>query len=402
MDNFDNIDFSEKKQKRRFPLLLLILMGVLLGVIFSRFTAKYDISWIIQNFNTLKKAGEITKLINDNYFHDSKDEVLENGIYRGLVDSLGDPYSQYFTAEEWKEFNIQTTGKYAGIGARLSQSKDTMIVTVMEVYEDSPAAEAGIKKGDTIVSADGVLAISMDLSEFVQKLRGEENTTVDVVFSRNGTEHKATITRRLVISPSVYYNMLDEDTGYLQITQFEENTFNEFKSAISAMEKEGMKDIVYDIRSNPGGLVSSVTDILDEMLPEGTTVYMEDKYGNRNTFKSDEENQLNYPCIVLVDGASASSSEIFAGAIRDYEYGKLLGTKTFGKGIVQNTFMLSDGSAIKLTISEYFTPKGNNIHQKGIEPDIKLEYRFLGKEGEEYDQALDNQIQKALSILNGE
>lgn len=396
----DNFEPTKKRHKRPFPILFFILVAILLSVTIYRFFSKINLPWIIKNYDALRKAGEITRLIDDNFYQDPTEESLENGIYRGLVDSLSDPYSQYFTAEEWKEFNIQTTGKYAGIGARLSQDQKTKVVTIMEVYDDSPAKDAGLKAGDIIVSADEFTAEDMELSVFVQHLRGEKNTTVDVVYKRGDKTEKVTITRREVFSPSVYYNMLDEDTGYLQITQFEENTLNEFKNAISSMEKDGMKDIVYDLRSNPGGLVSSVTAILDEMLPKGTIVYLEDKHGNRKTYNSDEEHKMDYPCVVLVNEGSASSSEIFAGAVKDYNYGKLVGTKTYGKGIVQNTFMLSDGSAVKLTISEYYTPNGHNIHGSGLEPDVELEYKYMGKEGEEYTQINDNQLMLALHILN--
>lgn len=353
-----------------------------------------------QNIAILRKVSDLQDTINTYYYEDTDNNIFIEGIYRGIVDSLNDPYSQYFTKEEYEDYMIGTTGKYAGIGAALTQDETTGVVTVSRVYEGSPAEGAGISDGDTIVSADGFLATDEELNEFVQRIRGEEDTQVNIVYIHNEKEISVDITRKQIITPSVTYNMLDDDTGFLAIMEFQEDTANEFAAAIKDLESSGMTNIIYDLRSNPGGLVSSVTDILDQILPEGVTVYMEDKNGKRTDYTSDESSQLNYPCVVLVNKYTASSSEIFAGAIRDFNRGTILGTVTTGKGVVQNIIRLSDGSAIKLTVANYFTPNGTNIHKVGIVPDIELEQDYTGPEDEPYDWHFDNQVQKALEILD--
>ena len=204
--------------------------------------------------------------------------------------------------------------------------------------------------------------------------------------------------RKNVDIPSVDSKMLSDGIGYIQISEFQSNTAKQFKKALAALEKEDMKGLIVDVRSNPGGLVTSVVDILDQILPEGTVVYTEDKYGKKETYTSDAS-CMHYPMAVLVNGDSASASEIFAGAIKDYDYGTLIGTKTFGKGIVQTVFPLENGDAIKITTAKYYTPKGHYIHGKGIQPDIKLEYKYSGPEDESYDMKYDNQLQKAISVV---
>lgn len=347
-----------------------------------------------------KKKDEIQGLIDRHFYSEYSQDELNDGLYRGMLEGLNDDYADYFSQKEYEDFTIQAFGKYAGIGAALIKDTNTGSVSVTKVYEDSPAYNAGIKEGDIFISADEYMAADLDLNDFVSHIRGPEGTDVKIVYERNGEQNEVTITRRIVITPSVFYHMLDENTGYLQITDFQENTETEFKNAVNALLEEGMTDIVYDLRSNPGGLVNSVTKILDDMLPEGTVVYTMDKNGNRTDYNSDEENQMNYPCIVLVNGNTASASEIFSGAVRDFKYGTILGTTTYGKGVVQNIYRLSDGSAVKFTIAEYFTPSGENIHKVGIKPDIELEYEYSGPEDKDYNWQYDNQILKAMELLN--
>lgn len=348
------------------------------------------------------KLSYITSLIHYYFYEDVDDEKLADGVYKGLMEALDDPYSVYYTAEEYEDMMIDTTGNYAGIGAVLTKNTEDGSVVVVNVYEGSPADRAGLLPGDIVVSVDGFLGKDEDLDIFVRHIRGEEGTKLDMVYLREGEEHSVEITRAQVSVPTVSYKMLDDSIGYISMTEFSQNTKEQFDKAVLDLTSQGMKAVIFDLRYNGGGLVESVTDILDEILPEGTTVYMEDKHGKRTTYTSDAEHFMDLPMVVLVSENTASAAEIFAGAIRDFDYGTLIGTTTFGKGIVQSQIPLSDGSAIKITMASYYTPSGECIHKIGIEPDEKLEYAFLGGPEDPYDESLDNQIQRGMEVLKEE
>lgn len=353
--------------------------------------------------DTASKIAEINSYINAYYTGgEYDDEVLRDGLLHGLVSSLGDPYSEYYNPEEYIDFNTSTTGQYAGIGAGLAQDKNTMVVTVTKVYKGTPAEDAGLINGDIIEKVGDVDSTSMELSDLVELIRGEPGTTVTLKIYRESTasSFEVVVERKEITIPSVEYNMLPNHIGYIQVSQFQSNTSNEFSEAITDLKSQGMEKMIIDLRDNGGGLVSAVTEMLDTILPEGIVVYTEDKQGNRQNYTSDES-CVDYPMVVLVNGNSASASEIFAGAIKDYKYGTLIGTNTFGKGIVQTIFPLSHNDGLKITTANYFTPNGNYIHKVGIAPDIELEYKFLGEAGEAYSQEYDNQLIYAQDFLNG-
>ena len=352
--------------------------------------------------DTVDKVDELTNYMDLYYYEDYDVQDVQDGLLEGVVSGLGDKYSAYYTAEEYKEQQLSTSGTYYGIGAALAQDKDTMQVTITKIYEGTPSEEAGLKKDDVIVSADGTDATSMELTDFVKLIRGEEGTTVHLEIYRPSTEEtlEFDVERKNVELPSVSSQMLENNIGYIQISEFQSKTAEQFESALSSLKDQGAQSLIVDVRGNGGGLVDSVVAILDDILPEGTVVYTEDKYGNRQDYTSSGDTYLDMPIAVLVDQNSASASEIFAGAIKDYNYGTLIGTKTLGKGIVQTVFSLPEGDAIKITTAKYFTPDGNYIHGVGIEPDIELEYQFMGGENDEYSVDLDNQIQKAIEVLS--
>ena len=351
---------------------------------------------------TLAKIQELSTYIDLYYYDDTAKEDLRNGIYAGLLEGIGDKYSVYYTKEEYEQSQVSMTGKYYGIGAGLRQDEDTMVVTISKVYEGTPSEAVGLLAEDIILSVDDTDATSMEVTELVKLIRGEEGTTVHLEIYRSSTGEYLSfdVERANVTLPSVESQMLNEEIGYIQIQSFETDTASQFETALAELEAQGMKSLVVDLRYNGGGLVDSVVQILDDILPEGLLVYTEDKNGNRQEYKSSGATKLDYPMVVLINQDSASASEIFAGAIKDYEYGTLIGTTTFGKGIVQTIFPLSDGDAVKLTTAKYFTPKGNYIHGVGIDPDIELEYEYLDPDGEEYDMQYDNQIQKAIEVLS--
>lgn len=346
------------------------------------------------------KIEELSDNMELYYYEDYDEDDIRDSMYAGVMEGLGDPYSVYYTAEEYADQQLSTSGVYYGIGAGLSQDPETMQVTITKVYEGTPSEEAGLKKDDILVKVDSTEAVSEDVNDLVQKIRGEEGTTVHLQIYRPSTEEtlEFDVERRNVELPSVSGQMLEDGIGYIQISEFQRKTGDQFEAMVQDLKDQGMNSMIIDIRSNPGGMLSTVVQILDDILPEGTLVYTQDKYGQRQDYTSDAS-CMDYPMAVLIDGNSASASEIFAGAVKDYDYGTLIGTTTFGKGIVQTILPLKDGDAIKITTSKYYTPKGNYIHEVGIDPDIELEYKFTGPEDGEYEIRYDNQIQKAIEVL---
>ena len=391
--------------------ILLLGIGVTVGVhVYTTSTNQYLVispsgvkktaeSNILSN-KTVKKIDELMSYIDLYYNDDCDEDDIRNAIYAGTLEGLGDPYSVYYTADEYKDMQISTSGKYYGIGAALGQDAKTKEVTISKVYEGTPAEEAGLRDGDQIVKVNDTVSTSEELSDLVQKIRGEEGTTVHLKIYRASTKKtfEVDVERKNVELPSITSKMLDGGIGYIQISEFQSKTEEQFKSALADLKKQGMKSLIVDVRSNPGGLITAAANILDQILPKGTVVYTEDKYGKREDYTSDSK-CLKCPIAVLVNENSASASEIFAGAIKDYNYGTLIGTKTFGKGIVQTVFPLEDGDAVKITTAKYYTPKGNYIHGVGIEPDINLTYKYSGPEDETYDMKYDNQVQKAIKVL---
>lgn len=354
--------------------------------------------------DVMHKVNELIGYINLYFYDDVEDEKLADGIYAGLLEGLEDEYSEYYTPQEYENLQISATQNYYGIGAGLLQDKDSMQVTITHIYEGSPAEAAGLKENDIVVMVGDIEASSMELSDLVTHIRGEEGTTVHLQIYREGEADylEFDVERANIDLPTVEHRMLDDNIGYIQILEFGAPTIKQFEAAVSDLAGQGMKGMIIDVRDNPGGMITSVTGILDDILPEGTVVYTQDKYGKRQDYTSDGSTKMEYPIAVLINGNSASASEILAGAIRDFEYGTLIGTKTFGKGIVQTIFSLSEGDAIKLTTAKYFTPKGENIHGTGIEPDIELKFEYQGDLSKSYDELKDNQVLKAVEVLNEE
>lgn len=362
------------------------------------FVTTGDSEWLNRDAQT--KLNTLEKLIEENYYEDVDRDELVTGMYKGLFEGLGDPYSTYYTPEEYEDMMISTNANYYGIGAGLQQDTRSMVVTVTFVYEGSPAEAAGIKPGDEIVKVGEIEGTSMELSELVTHIRGEEGTSVHLEIMRE--EEGALefdVERAKVDIPTVEYQMLEGSVGLVQVSEFAENTPEKFEAAINDLTEQGMTKMIVDLRNNGGGLVLACQQMLDIILPEGVVVYTEDKNGDRFDYTSDAERSMDIPIVVLVNENTASASEIFAGAIRDFEYGTIVGTTTFGKGIVQTIQKLPDGSAVKITTAKYYTPNGDNIHGTGITPDVEAEYKYLGDEEGDYDPMMDSQVLKALEVL---
>lgn len=350
-----------------------------------------------------QKLNLIDQTLKDFYFDDIDDSKVLDNIYKAYVNAYGDKYTVYYTADEYAKIQESSNGAYYGIGVVVRKNDDGTIL-VVEPYDGAPGKEAGMRKNDVIVTVNGESVADQDLNSVVAKIKGDEGTTVNIGIRRDGSDDIAelTVTRRKVEIKTVAYEMLDDSVGLITISEFDKVTAQQFKEAYAQLETLGMKGLVIDIRSNPGGLLNVVVDMLDEILPDGLIVYTEDKYGNRQEYNGSNPDVIDVPLAVLVNGESASASEIFAGAVQDYGAGTIIGTQTFGKGIVQTIRRMSDGSAIKYTMAKYFTPKGQDIHGHGVTPDIVEELSDEFNNLTEYDASEDNQLQKAIEVIKGD
>lgn len=397
---------SVKKEKKKHPFRNGFLSGVavclviaLMVVIVKETMLHSTVGSGFMTKHGVEKVNLLSDVIDQYYYKDITDEEKMEGIYKGLMSSTNDKYTDYYSPKEFKDLMVTMEGDYGGIGATLSQDKVTKEVSVVEVYEGSPAARAGLERGDIVISVDGHLGTDESLDDFVQRIRGEEGTSIEMVYKRGDQEKTIEITREEVIVPSVSHRMLDDKIGYIRISSFVNGTQKDFEDALADLQGQGMQGIVFDMRDNGGGMVDSVVAILDDILPAGTVVYTMDKSGKREDYTSDDAKKIDIPVTVLVNENTASAAEIFTGAIRDFNYGTIIGTNTFGKGIVQSTVPLSDGSAVKITVATYYTPSGECIHEKGIKPDIELEFSYADENPTEYDELKDNQVQKAMEVL---
>ena len=350
------------------------------------------------NEYTAAKVDVIEDTIHQYFLEETSRSDLENGIYTGMLEALDDPYSTYYSAEELKELQMSTEGIYYGIGAYISKAVTDEFCIISGVIENTPAQEADLRDGDIIYEVDGVLTQGMDTTEVVSLIKGEEGTQVVLTLIREGEDDylEIPVERRKIESPTVSNEMLENGIGYIEITEFDEVTEDQFAEALAECKGNGMKALILDLRSNPGGNLSTVCEISRMVLPKGLIVYTEDKYGEKDEYTCDGLRQLQVPAVVLVNGYSASASEILAGAMKDHGIATIMGTTTFGKGIVQRVISLSDGSAVKLTVSKYYTPNGNDIHEKGIEPDVVVEFDADAY----YNEGVDNQLQEAINYLN--
>lgn len=339
------------------------------------------------------KLNAIDSVLESFYFGDVDDETAKDNIYKAYLSSYGDKYTMYYTADEYKALKESTNGKFYGIGAVCQLSGEGGVLLV-DVYDNGAGYQAGLRSGDRVVNVDGRDITDMELSSAVALIKGDKGTSVTLEVIRGTERLTFSVVRDAVEAKTVSYTLLDNNIGYLSISQFEEVTTKQFKAAVEDLQSQGMKGLVIDIRNNPGGLLDTVVGMLKYMLPDGLIVYTEDKQGNRKEYKGQDNDEFNLPLAVLVNGNSASASEIFAGAIQDYGKGTIIGTQTYGKGIVQTVKPLTDGSAIKFTIAKYFTPKGQDIHGKGVTPDMVVEY--------DTDADVDTQLDAAIKSVEAQ
>ena len=441
---------NEKKNKNKFwkgvlvgalvtSFAGLVIVGIAAGISIIGHTVMggQGIAGIIEssgspeeeslNYQRIGNKLDLLEQVVDNYFlfeENVDTEQMEAGIYKGMLAGLEDPYTTYYTAEEYRAMTEETEGVYCGIGVQVSQNLETGIITILRVFPSSPAEEAGLKKGDILYKVGALDVYDQELDTLVsQYIRGEEGTFVDLTVLRDGEEISATVERRMVESVTVESQLLPDKTGYVMVTQFDLVTADQFISAVDSLEKQGMERLVIDLRDNPGGVVDACVKMAAYLLPEdqydGTILSTADKNGEGDRYycqdgkllfegsgsnpeyPMDDGHELNMPIAVLINGMSASASEVFAGALRDYGMATLVGTTSFGKGIVQALLPLDDGSAVKVTIAHYYTPAGHDIHKKGLEPDVEIPLELDEDLIGQYDVPLDrdNQVQKAIEVL---
>lgn len=347
------------------------------------------------------KAEILSSYINRFYLNDIDYGKMGDIIYKAMVSGLDDKYAAYYTKDEYKDISEKTKGEFCGIGAYISQGKNDNYLKVAGVVKGGPAQKAGIKKGDIIVEVDGENIQGKDSSYAVSKMKGKKGTNVSISVMRKGNKKPITfnIKREVIHDNTVSYKMLDNNIGYISVSAFETVTKKQFKSAVDCLEKKNEKGLIIDLRDNGGGLLDTALDMLDQILPKKLVVYTKDKNGVAEEYYTKDDKEINIPIVILVNGNSASASEVFCGALRDYGKAKLLGTKTFGKGIVQSSFAFRDGTGLKFTTSKYYTPKGINIHGTGFEPDIKVKSNGKMTALKESGYKVDNQINAALDYL---
>lgn len=383
------------EEKRKGGFIKGTVFGIVLTVVVT--AAVFGIRTVIQtgdaptDARTQQKIQLIEKVISENYLEDIDETQMTSSMLKGLVSGIGDTYADYYTADEYKEILHSTQGDYRGVGMIMQQYEDTNEVLIVGVYEDTPAGKAGIKAGDILVQVDDMICQENSLDMVAAAIKNGEADQVHLILKRDGETYEVDVTKEEIQVPVVAGKMLDDQIGYIQIAQFTGLTSEQFAKYYQELREQSMKGLIVDLRNNPGGLLDASVDTLRQILPEGLVVYMETKDGTKTEYTCDGETPIDIPMVVLVNENSASASEIFAGSVHDYGVGTLVGTTTYGKGIVQKTFPFSDGSAVKMTIAYYYTPNGTCIHGEGIEPDVKVELP--------QDAESDLQMEKALEIL---
>lgn len=372
------------------------------------------------------KMEYIQRIVEEYFLYEENMESIENGIYKGMMYGLKDPYAAYYNEEDFVALQEDTNGEYCGIGAMVQQNVSTGIITIVKIFKDSPAYDAGMLPGDILYLVEGESVTGKDLDLLVKEdIRGEEGTFVNVTVLRGDQAEQVElrIERRQVEVPTVEYQMLEDNVGYIYVMQFDLVTAGQFKLAVDDLESQGMEKLVIDVRDNPGGVLDTAVEMLAYILPEdkmnGMLIYTEDKDGKGERYfcadgqiqaESDygyqmsgyprkDGHELEIPIAVLANGNSASASELFSGALQDYEAAVIVGTQTFGKGIVQHLIPLGDGTAIKLTTSRYYIPSGVCIHEEGVTPDIEVELDDELKTKSVIELSEDNQLAAALKAL---
>ena len=403
---------ENKQGKKQLIIGILIgalVMGIAMMIVVIGVVRKYNKSYIsegsfvevsdtVLDEETVKKIEQVQSLIDGKSIYDIDREKLREGMVEGLLAGTGDRYATYYTPEEIQQQMDSYSGKFFGIGVVMGPDENKNIY-VHQVYSDSPAERAGMREGDIITKVDGTDVTDMDLDGIVSMVRGEKGTKVVITVYRetDNKEYDLTAIRDEIKEEVIEYKMLEDNIGYIHIEEWYDTTGEQFSDAQKTLEEEGMKSLIVDLRSNTGGLVSATVDVLECFLPESDVLYVEDNTGKRSAYKAYYEDEINIPVVILTNGYTASASEIFTGALKDYDKAISIGTKTYGKGVVQSFYYLFDNSALKLTTEQYFTPNGTALDGNGIDPDIEVEL-----DADAYydpENPVDNQLEEAVNYL---
>jgi len=395
------IEERAKRRKGRLNGIVCFIAGMIVSFVLVYVgLAATNVSKL--DYRKIEEKTSLLQSIIDKYFLFDEDMTkVEDGIYAGMMNGLDDPYTVYYTKEEYKALNEDTEGKYSGIGATVSQNPKSKIITIVNVFDNSPAKEGGLLAGDIIYKIDGEEVTGTDLDVLVKtKIRGVEGSsfTMTVIRGDDRKQIDLNLTRRSIEIQTVTSKMLNDGIGYVAVSQFDALTSAQFKSNIESLKSQGMKKLIVDLRGNPGGLLDQVVDMLDYILPEGLVLYTEDKNGNKEEYYAKNPDELKIPMAVLVNENSASASEVFTATFKDFKWGKVVGKTTFGKGIVQNVLPLGDGTAVKITTQHYYPPSGYDLHKVGIKPDVDVDLN----DGAVIGSDSDNQLGKAVEILKSE
>ena len=399
-----------QKTKSRFGIGFMVGIAVGIVIAFAGFVVYGLISYKqlldVQSGQTQysydsyeDKVDNILQYLGAYYNGEIDEQAVEDSIASGVLNGIGDKYAKYYTKEEFQRMMEDSSGEYSGVGISVVMEDDGQIV-VYKVFPGTPAEAAGVHAMDVIVEADGVRGFE-DLDALVAIVRGEEGTTVDITFSRDGEEYQTTLERKTIITPSVEIQMLDNNIGYLAISSFDKATVSQFNDALKALEDQGMEALIIDVRDNPGGDYDAVVAMADRVLPEGTIITTRNKEGIVREETSDEEHQVTVPMAVLINANTASASELFSGAIQDYHLGYIVGETSYGKGVVQSIFRLHDGSGMKFTTEKYYTPSGRCVDGEGVIPDYAVEIPMEAYEDGVITEEEDLQLQKAIELLSG-
>ncbi len=391
-----------------FIIALLAASTMYLGLVVAGYASFNNMTLVNQDkyvklLEKQRKYGKIEmiqKYVEDSFYLDTSEVNFEEGMIDGIFSALNDPYSVYFNPKEFKNFMDYNTGTYGGLGITIAPSDNNEIMVVAP-FEDTPAHRAGIKPDDKIIKVEGVEYTAKEMEKAVNKMKGEPGTSVTITIKREGEEpFDVTLVREMIVIKAVKSRVLEDnkDIGYLRISAFDDKVYDEFIKNLSDLKKQNIKGLIIDIRSNPGGSLDQVIKISDELLGEQVIVSTKNKHGRENIYKSDAK-KIDLPFVVLVNGSSASASEILTGAVKDTKSGKIIGTTTYGKGLVQSVLPIFSGGGMKVTIAQYFTPNGAYINKVGIKPDIEIE---MSKDFDPEDESTDNQLKKAIEVLKQE
>lgn len=390
-----------------------LIIAVTASVTFSGTSVLYTIAgsngFVTDNKELINKLNTVTTYLDKNYLYDDYDkQSLSDAAVTAYVEALDEPYTHYYPADEFKSYLSNIEESYVGIGVVISVDEEKDKIVIISPLEGSPSQEAGLLPGDYIISVDGTDYSGSQMDACIADIKsGVEGTHVTLKIERNGEQMDFDVERREIISESVKSEMLSDNIGYMKITEFnsnesdsDETTYTEFKEQIESLRAEGMEKLVIDLRDNPGGVLDIACDIADYLLPEGIITYTETRTGEREDYKSDA-NELDIPIAVIINGNSASASEVLTLALRDYERAVVVGEKSYGKGIVQSVYPFNDGSGMSMTIAKYYSPKGTCIHGVGIEPDyiVELPEEYKGGYASDVPRESDTQLNKAIEVL---